>query len=43
MYAISSNIDKVLLISLSANVFVFEDFNVHRKDCKLELVTGDCD
>ena len=33
MYAISSNVDKVLLISLSANVFVFEDFNVHRKDC----------
>ena len=29
---ISSNIDKVLSISPSANVFVFGDFNVHDKD-----------
>ena len=30
--AISSNIDEVLLINPSANVFVFEYFNVHHKD-----------
>ena len=30
--SISSNIDEVLLINPSANVFVFEDFNVHHKD-----------
>ena len=30
--SISSNIDKVLLINPSANVFVFGDFNVHHKD-----------
>ena len=30
--SISFNIDEVLLISLSANVFVFGDFNVHHKD-----------
>ena len=30
--AISSNIDEVLLINPSANVFVFGDFNVHHKD-----------
>ena len=30
--SISSNIDEVLSINLSANVFVFGDFNVHRKD-----------
>ena len=30
-HAISSNINEVLLINPSANVFVFEDFNVHRK------------
>ena len=29
---ISSNIVEVLLINPSANVFVFEDFNVHYKD-----------
>ena len=29
---ISSNIDEVLLINPSANVFVFGDFNVHHKD-----------
>ena len=29
---ISSNIDEVLLINVSANVFVFGDFNVHHKD-----------
>ena len=29
--SISSNIDEVLSINLSANVFVFGDFNVHRK------------
>ena len=28
----SSNIDVVLLINPSANVFVFGDFNVHHKD-----------
>ena len=32
-YFISSNIDEVLLINLSANVFVFGDFNVYHKDC----------
>ena len=26
------NVDEVLLIKPSANVFVFEDFNVHHKD-----------
>ena len=30
--SISSNIDEVLSINLSANVFVFGDFNVHHKD-----------
>ena len=29
--SISSNIDEVLSINLSANVFVFGDFNVHHK------------
>ena len=31
-YSISSNIDEVLSTDPSANVFVFEDFNVHHKD-----------
>ena len=31
-YSISSNIDEVLLINLSANVFVFGDLNIHHKD-----------
>ena len=31
-YSISSNIDEVLLINSSVNVFVFGDFNVHHKD-----------
>ena len=31
-YSISSNIDQVLSINPSANVFVFGDFNVHHKD-----------
>ena len=30
--SISSNIDEVLSINPSANVFVFEDFNFHHKD-----------
>ena len=30
--SLSSNIDEVLSINLSANVFVFGDFNVHHKD-----------
>ena len=30
--SVSSNIDEVLLINPSANVFVFGDFNVHHKD-----------
>ena len=30
--SISSNIDEVLSINSSANVFVFGDFNVHDKD-----------
>ena len=30
--SVSSNIDKVLSINPSANVFVFGDFNVHHKD-----------
>ena len=30
--SISSKIDEVLLIDLSANVFAFEDFNVHHKN-----------
>ena len=30
--SISSNIDEILSINPSANVFVFEDFNVHHKD-----------
>ena len=30
--AISPNIDEVLSINPSANVFVFRDFNVHHKD-----------
>ena len=31
-YSISSNIDDVLSINPSANVFVFGDFNIHHKD-----------
>ena len=31
-YSISSNIDEVLLINPSANVFVFGDFSVHYKN-----------
>ena len=31
-YAVSYNMDEVLSISPSANVFVFGDFNVHHKD-----------
>ena len=31
-YSISSDIDEFLLINLSANVFVFRDFNMHHKD-----------
>ena len=31
-YSFSSNIDEVLSINPSANVFVFGDFNVHHKD-----------
>ena len=30
--SISSNIDEVLSLSPSANVFVFGDFNAHHKD-----------
>ena len=30
--SVSSNINEVLLINPSANVFVFGDFNVHHKD-----------
>ena len=30
--SISSNIDEVLLINPSSNVFVFGDFNIHHKD-----------
>ena len=30
--SISSNIDEVLLLNPSANVFVFVDFNLHHKD-----------
>ena len=30
--SISSNIDEVLLFSLFAIVFVFEDFGIHHKD-----------
>ena len=31
-YSILSNIDEVLLINLSANIFVFGDFSIHHKD-----------
>ena len=31
-YSISSNVDEVLSINPSANVFVFRDFNIHHKD-----------
>ena len=31
-YSISSNIDAVLLINPSANVFIFRDFSIHHKD-----------
>ena len=30
--SVSSNVDEVLSINLSANVFVFGDFNIHHKD-----------
>ena len=39
--SISSNIDEVLSINPSANVFVFGDFNVHHKDC-LTYSRGTC-
>ena len=32
--SISSNVDEVLSINPSANVFVFGDLNVHHKDCQ---------
>ena len=32
VHSISSNIDEVLSISQSANVFVFGEFNLHHKD-----------
>ena len=32
LYSISSNIDEILSINPSANLFVFGDFNVHHKD-----------
>ena len=32
MYTISSNIDKILSINSSANIFVFGDFNDHHKE-----------
>ena len=32
LYSISSNIDAVLLINPSVNVFIFRDFNIHHKD-----------
>ena len=44
--SISSNIDEVLSINPSANVFVFGDFNVHHKDWltySSELVIGSSD
>ena len=31
-YSVSSNIEEVLLINLSANVFIIEDFNIQHKD-----------
>ena len=31
-YSVSSNLDDVLLINPSADVFVFRDFNIHLKD-----------
>ena len=34
-YSISSNIDEVLPINPSANVFVFGDFNIHHKDWRI--------
>ena len=37
-YSISSNIDEVLSINPSANVFVFGDFNIHHKDWLTILV-----
>ena len=37
--SIPSNIDEVLSINPSANVFVFRDFNVHHKDWLTYLVT----
>ena len=30
--SVSSNIDEVLSINPSANVFIFGDFNIHHKD-----------
>ena len=30
--SVSSNMDEVILINPSANVFVFGDFNIHHKD-----------
>ena len=38
---ISSNIDKVLLINPSANVFIFGDFKVHDKDWLTSSVVTD--
>ena len=38
--SVSSNIDEVLSINPSANVFVFGDFNVHHKDYWLTYSSG---
>ena len=38
--AILSNIDEVLSISPSANVFVFEDFNFHWKNYLTTVYSG---
>ena len=36
----SYNTDEVLLMNPSANLFVFEDFNVHHKDWLKENLVG---
>ena len=41
LYSFSSNIDGVLSINPSANVFVFEDFNIHHRDW--QPYTGETD
>ena len=44
LHAISSNIDEVLSINPSANVFIFGDFNIRHKDwLTFSIRVSDCE